>query len=92
MKKPSIINYQGRPVQADLIFAFTCPENKKSYIAINNSDLVFSQNSSYNNLDILEVVNEEQNEYHVSNVLDEDWEAVQNTMINEIFSKIKSDF
>lgn len=92
MKKPTIVNYQGKPIQAELIFAFTCPENGKSYIAINNGDLVFSKNSSYNNLDILEVFSEEQNEYHVSNILDEDWEIIQNTMINEIFAKIKSDF
>lgn len=92
MKKSSIINYQEKPIQAELVLAFTCSENSKNYIAINNGDLVFSENSSYNNLDILEVISEDQNEYHVANILDEDWEAVQNTMINEIFAKIKSDF
>ena len=92
MKKPSIINYQGKSIEAELILAFTCKQNGKNYIAINNGDLVFSKNSSYNNLDILEVISEDNNEYHVSNILDEDWEAVQNTMITEIFAKIKSDF
>lgn len=91
MKKISIINYKGIPQKADLVLAFTC-ENGKNYVAINNGDIVFSQNSAYNNLDILEVVKEDKDEYYVSNVLDEDWEAVQNTMINEFFSKIKSDF
>lgn len=92
MKKISIVNYKGIPQKADLVFAFTCTENGKNYVALNNGDIVFSQSSAYNNLDILEVVKEDKNEYYVSNVLDEDWEAVQNTMINEFFSKIKSEF
>ncbi len=92
MKKIQIFNYLGKPIKADLIFAFSCPENEKNYIALNNGDLVFSENSSYNNLDILEIVSEENNEYIVTTILDDDWEIVQKTMIDEIFSKIKSEF
>ena len=62
------------------------------YIAIDNSDLVFSENSSYNNLDILEITKEENNKYFVSNIPENEWEAVKNTMIQEIFSKIKSNY
>lgn len=92
MKKIQVFNYLGKPIKADLVFAFSCLENGKKYIALNNGDLVFSENSSYNNLDILEVVSEENNEYIVTTILDEDWEIVQKTMIDEIFSKIKSEF
>ena len=92
MKKISIFNYKGNPVKADLVFAFTCPETGKNYIAINNSDLVFSENSSYNNLDILEITKEDNQEYFVSDISDSEWEAVQNIMIQEIFSKIKSNY
>ncbi len=92
MKKSSIVNYLGRPFKADLVFAFTCEETGKNYVALNNGDLVFSKNSSYNNLDILEIVKEDKNEYTVSNIPDNEWEAVQNTMINEIFGKIQSNF
>lgn len=92
MKKIQIFNYLGKPIKADLVFAFSCHENGKNYIALNNGDLVFSENSSYNNLDILEVVSEENNEYIVTTILDDDWDIVQKTMIDEIFSKIKSEF
>lgn len=89
MKKISIFNYQGKPIQATLIIAFTCSENGKNYIVLNNENFVFSENSSYNNLDILEVIKEDNNVYTVTNISDNDWEAIQKTMIEEIFSKIK---
>lgn len=92
MKKASIFNYQGKPIKADLVFAFSCKETGKNYVALNNGDLVFSENSSYNNLDILEVIQEDRNEYIVTNIPDSDWESVQNTMIDEVFSKIQSNF
>ena len=92
MQKISIFNYRGNAIKAKFVFSFTCPETGKNYIAINNSELVFSENSSYNNLDILEITKEENQEYFVSDIPDEDWEAVQNTMIQEIFSKIKSNY
>ena len=92
MQKISIFNYKGNPIKADLVFAFTCLETGKNYVALNNGDLVFSENSSYNNLDILEVKKEDKQEYFVSDIPDDEWEAVQNTMIQEIFSKIKSNY
>lgn len=92
MNKASVFNYQGKPIKAELVFAFSCKENGKNYVALNNGDLVFSTNSSYNNLDILEVVQEDKNVYTVTTIPDSDWETVQNTMINEVFSKIQSNF
>lgn len=92
MKKIQIYNSDGKLIQADLIFAFTNPENGKEYVAINNGDMVFSGNSSYNNLDILEIIANNQNLYRVSNIPDEDWEDVKDIMLKEIFAKIKSDY
>ena len=92
MQKISIFNYRGNAIKAEFVFSFTCPETGKNYIAINNSELVFSENSSYNNLDILEITKEENQEYFVTDIPDKDWEANQNTMIQEIFSKIKSNY
>jgi uncharacterized protein YrzB (UPF0473 family) len=92
MKKISIFDYKGNPKKANLIIAFSSTETNKNYVVIDNEDLVFSENSSFNNLDVLEVVKEENNEYYLSNIPDSDWDAVQNTMIKEIFSKIKSNF
>lgn len=90
MKKILFYNYQGKPIKADLVFAFDCKETGKKYIAINNSDLVFSENSSYNNLDILEIVREQADRCYVANPPAEEWEAIQESMLNNIFAKIKS--
>lgn len=84
-----IYNLQGHPITASLVTAFNVPELKKSFVAINNGDLVFSQDSAYNNLDILEIIHEAKNNYYVADVLDEDWEIIQQAMIREFFSKIK---
>jgi hypothetical protein len=77
MKKIPIFDYRGSPIKANLIAAFTSPETHKTYVIIDNSDLVFSENSSFNNLDVLEVVKEERNEYYLSNIPDSDWDGVQ---------------
>lgn len=90
MKKILFYNYQGKPIKADLVFAFPCKETGKNYIAINNGDLVFSQDSSYNNLDILEVIKEQAGRCYVRNIPEEDWEIVQEAMLNNIFAKIRT--
>lgn len=92
MKKILFYNYQGKPIKADLVFAFTCKETGKNYIAINNGDLVFSEDSAYNNLDILEVIKEQAGRCYVGNVPEQDWETVQETMLNNIFAKIKLNY
>lgn len=92
MKKFLFYNYQGKPIKADLVFAFYCKETGKNYIAINNGDLVFSENSSYNNLDILEIIKEQADRCYVANIPDNEWETVQESMLNNIFAKIKSNY
>lgn len=80
---------KGNTIHADVVAVFTCAKNNKEYVALNNGDLVFSQDSSYNNLDILEIIKEENNTFFVSNIPDNEWDAVKDTLINEIFAKIK---
>ena len=38
MKQPKIVNSKGEKIDMDLIFSFTCKENGKNYVAINNND------------------------------------------------------
>ena len=83
------LDEKGNKFSAELIFALTVPQLNKTFIALNNSDLVFNKESSYNNLDILELIREENNSFFVSDVLEEDWDLVKQTIIDELLSKIK---
>lgn len=89
MENIRFFDIKGNRVQADFIFACTVPDLNKTYVALNNNDLVFDENSAYNNLDILELVKEDGNNFYITDVKDEDWEAVKQTIIDEFLSKIK---
>lgn len=79
----------GNRMIAEFILALQIPSLNKTFVAINNGDLIFDETSSYNNLDILELTNEDGNSFYVSDVQEEDWEIVKQAFIDELFSKIK---
>ena len=56
MNKSKVVNSKGEKLDIDVIFSFTCKENNKNYIAVNNNDDIFEKNSRYANLDILEII------------------------------------
>ncbi len=58
-KEINFFDTKGNKITAELIFALTVPSLSKTFVAINNSDIIFNEQSSYNNLDILELVKEE---------------------------------
>lgn len=82
-------NIKGQRINADFIFALTVPALNKTYVALNNGDLVFSEDSSYNNLDILELVKEDGNNFYVTDTKEEDWDLVKQAIIDDLLSKIK---
>lgn len=88
MENYIIKDIDGNIVQAKLIIAFFSNETKKNYIALDNNISVFSQDSSYNNLDVFEITKEDNNTFYISDIPNNEWELVKNTMIKEIFSKI----
>ena len=55
MKTIRIFNTDKELQNMELIFSFTCSENGKNYVAINNKNYIFEDNSRYANLDILEI-------------------------------------
>ncbi len=88
MKQPKIVNSKGEKIDMDLIFSFTCKENGKNYVAINNNDEIFEQNSRYANLDILEIVKVTTKAIYVTDIPTEDWEAVKKALQYNVFSKM----
>ena len=89
MENIRFFDIKGNRIIAELIFAINVPSLNKAFVAINNSDLVFNEESSYNNLDILEIIKEDGNSFYVSDVQDEDWDLVKQSIIDEFLSKIK---
>ena len=47
MNKSKVVNSKGEKLDIDVIFSFTCKENNKNYIAVNNNDDIFEKNSRY---------------------------------------------
>lgn len=89
MENIKFYDNKGNRIMADLVFALNVPSLSKTFVAINNGDLVFNEESSYNNLDILELVKEDGNSFYITDVKDEDWDFVKQTVIDELLSKIK---
>ena len=89
MENINFFDIKGNRINAEFIFALNVPSLNKTFVAINNGDLVFDENSSYNNLDILEITSEDGNSFYISDIKDEDWEIVKQALIDEFFSKIK---
>ena len=89
MENIRFFNIKGQSIEAEFVFALTVPNLNKTFVAVNNGDLVFNENSSYNNLDILELVKEDGNNFYVTDIKNEDWEEVKQTIIDDLLSKIK---
>ena len=87
----TIINQKtGNPINIKIVFSFVCPKNKKKYIAFDSQKNIFDKNSSYNNLDLLEITKEESKTIYVSEIEDSEWDIVKYSLQHEIFSNIKN--
>lgn len=79
----------GNILNMKVIFSFICPKNKKKYVALDYQKNVFEKNSSYNNLDLLEIIKEDSNTIYVTEIEDNDWNDVKSSLQHEIFSNLK---
>lgn len=88
MKAIRIFNTDKKLQDMELVFSFTCNENGKNYVAINNKDLIFEDTSRYANLDILEIIKEKGNTIYVSDIPDDDWDTVKKALQFKVFAKL----
>lgn len=88
MQKIRIVDSSGKQVNMDISFCFNCKENGKSYVAVNNHEEIFEKNSRYANLDIFEIIKEKGNAVYVTDIKDEDWEKVRNSLQFNVFAKM----
>lgn len=88
MKQPKIFNSKGERLNMDIIFSFTCKENGKNYVAINNGEDIFEKNSRYANLDILEIIKVKTKTIYVSDIPSEEWDTVKKALQFNVFAKM----
>lgn len=88
MNQPKIVNSKGEKLDMEIIFSFTCKDNGKNYIAINNHDDIFEKNSRYANLDILEIIKVTAKAIYVSDIPIDDWSQVKHALQHNVFAKM----
>jgi len=84
-----IFNNEGKQVDAKIVFAFHCVETDKKYVALDYQKHVFEPNSSYCNLDILEIEKEENNNLYMTNISEEEWVKVKKALQTKVFASVK---
>lgn len=80
----------GNFLEMNLVFSFICPKTKRKYVALDFQKAIFEKNSSYNNLDILEITKEDVNKIYVSEIEDSEWENVKHALQYDIFSNLNN--
>lgn len=89
MRKITVKDSEGNVIEANFILAFTCDDTHKTYVAIDYQKEIFEKNSSYNNLDILEVLKEAKDGLVLTDISDEEWPLVKKALQYKIFANIK---
>lgn len=88
MNNIEILNENGKILDMELIFSFTCKDNGKNYVALNNNEKIFELNSRYANIDIFEIVQTKGKYIYVSDISVSDWEIVKKALQFSVFSKM----
>ena len=88
MNNIQIINKRGESLNMELVFSFTCQENGKNYVALNNKDDIFEPNSRYANIDIFEISQTKGKYIYVSDIPDSDWDLVKRALQFNVFAKM----
>lgn len=83
-----ILNENGEVLDMELIFSFTCKENEKNYVALNNKNEIFEKNSRYANIDIFEIVKTQSKYIYISDIPTSDWDIVKKALQFSVFAKM----
>lgn len=84
-----IFNNEEKQIDANIVFAFHCDETGKKYVAMDYQKHIFEPNSSYSNLDILEIKKEENKNLYITNISEEEWPAVKRSLQVKVFASVK---
>ncbi len=88
MNNIQIINKQGEQLNVELVFSFSCQNNNKNYVALNNRDDIFEPNSRYSNIDIFEISEIKGKNIYISDIPTSDWDLVKQALQFNVFAKM----
>lgn len=83
-----ILNKHGEKLNMELVFSFTCQENGKDYVALNNKDDIFEPTSRYANIDIFEIIQTKGKYIYVADIPNSDWDSVKKALQFNVFAKM----
>ena len=90
MAKNSFIDLNRNSLGLELVLSFICPETKKCYVVISNSNKIFDPSSKYENLDVLEVASHTGSNIVLRPVPPQEWNIVKEFFYQNICGSIKS--
>ena len=64
----------------ELVFSFSCQDNGKNYVALNNKNEIFEPGSSYSTIDIFEIIQTKGKYIYVSDIPGNEWDTVKNEL------------
>ncbi len=88
--KYNFIDRNRRPADLEVVLSFICPHTKKSYVLVKNKTKIFSANSKYENLDIMEISSHTGNNLTLRAVASNEWDIVKDFFYKNICGRIKS--
>ncbi len=83
-----ILNKRGEKINMELVFSFTCQDNGKNYVALDNKEDIFEPDSRYANIDIFEIIQTKGKYIYVSDIPTEDWDLVKKALQFNVFAKM----
>ena len=77
---------ENKIINAKLIFSFSI--NKKKYIVLDFPLPIFTDNSKYNNLNVVEIYKTEENKIYVQDIKENEWKKIKDFLQENIFNNI----
>lgn len=77
---------ENKIIDAKLIFSFSIDEKK--YIVLDFPLPIFTDNSKYNNLNVVEIYKIEENKIHVQDIKENEWKKVKDFLQENVFDNI----
>ena len=72
----------------ELVFSFTCQDNGKNYVALNNKEEIFEPGSRYSTIDIFEIIQTKGKYIYISDIPNNEWDIVKKALQFNVFAKM----